>query len=118
MSLGRVSCPSSASSSTWPMSSSQSSSFFVWVDGCQELFRHFFSAGVCIIVVTPLVLTYFSWLFKGLNGESLAFTRMARMLLFVKFARAFRTTRMFLEVRVLTLTLVSSVMALFWSMVC
>ena len=66
----------------------------------------------------PLVLTYFSWLFKGLNGESPAFTRMARMLLFVKFACAFRTTRMFLEVRVLTLTLVSSVMALFWSMVC
>lgn len=51
------------------------------------------------------------------GGANLSFARMARLLKIVKFMRAFRAAVLFSELRVLLRTLVSSMMALAWSVV-
>lgn len=87
------------------------------VEGC-HLFKSFSNCFDAFIVVTTCFEAYvLEMAMKNQDGANLSFARMARLLKIVKFMRAFRAAVLFSELRVLLRTLVSSMMALAWSVV-
>jgi len=69
------------------------------------------------IVLTSFVDYFFKFVMSGSGGANVNFLRMARLIKLVKLFRAFKAAAVFSELRILIKTLLTSMMALTWSVV-